>query len=229
MRLNDDFARRTLVHASQQPWVPSPAAGVERRMIFRRGAEKARATSIVRYAPGSAFPSHVHTGGEEFLVLVGVFQDDAGDYPAGSYVRNPPGSSHAPAAKDGAIIFVRLWQFRADDTTHVVRLPGEGQQVAPRHEGGSARVLFEDEHEQVRLETWAPHTEVAIDHPDGLELLVISGQLHLSEGPVTAQGWLRLPAGEPLEARIGPEGAHVWMKLAPLLHANVSAFDDAPA
>ena len=82
MRINDDFTRPVIVHAGRQDWVPSPAAGVHRRMLFRIGEEKARATSIVRYAPASAFPCHTHTGGEEFVVLDGVFQDEHGDYPA---------------------------------------------------------------------------------------------------------------------------------------------------
>ena len=62
-------------------------------MLERQGAESGRATSVVRYAPGSDFAAHTHTGGEEFIVLDGVFSDDSGDYSAGSYVRNPVGSS----------------------------------------------------------------------------------------------------------------------------------------
>ena len=79
MRINDDFTRPVIVHAARKDWVASPAPGVDRRMLFRIGEEKARATSIVRYAPGSAFPRHTHTGGEEFVVLDGVFQDEHGD------------------------------------------------------------------------------------------------------------------------------------------------------
>ncbi|MGQ3177762.1 MAG: cupin domain-containing protein, partial [Blastomonas fulva] len=92
MDLNTDFSQRVLIHADAVPWVPSPIAGVDRRMLDRIGGEVARATSIVRYAPGSLFPPHTHGGGEEFIVLDGVFQDEHGDYPAGSYVRNPPTS-----------------------------------------------------------------------------------------------------------------------------------------
>ena len=92
MELNADFSRRVVVHSAQQDWVASPMVGVDRRMLDRLGDEVARATTIVRYAPGSAFSPHVHTGGEEFLVLEGVFQDEHGDFPVGTYVRNPPTS-----------------------------------------------------------------------------------------------------------------------------------------
>jgi anti-sigma factor ChrR (cupin superfamily) len=90
MRLNDDLSAPTVVHAAAMDWVPSPAKGVERRMLFRIGEEKARATSILRYVPDSRFARHGHPGGEEFLVLEGIFQDETGDFPPGTYVRNPP-------------------------------------------------------------------------------------------------------------------------------------------
>lgn len=221
MRINDDLTRAVIVHASKQAWVQSPAPGVERRMLFRIGEEKSRATSLVRYAPGSAFPQHVHTGGEEFVVLEGVFQDGAGDYPAGSYVRNPPGSAHAPAAKEGATIFVRLWQFRESDHTQLVRKPGEGAETPAREGAASATILFDDGHEQVRWEEWKPGGQVRIDVDQGLELLVISGDLHVDGESMSAHDWARFPAGHALRAEVGAEGASVWMKLGPLLHADV--------
>src|SRR5580704_1914859 len=119
MELNADFSRRAAVHAASLPWVPSPMAGVERRMLDRIGDEIARATSIVRYAPGSHFSPHTHGGGEEFLVLDGVFSDEHGDFPAGSYIRNPPASRHTPGSEPGCILFVKLWQFDPDDRTPV--------------------------------------------------------------------------------------------------------------
>ncbi|MEM9355390.1 MAG: cupin domain-containing protein, partial [Pseudomonadota bacterium] len=119
MELNADFSKRTVVHGAAIPWKSSPMAGVDRRMFDRLGDEVARATSIVRYAPGSKFSSHVHTGGEEFFVLDGVFQDEHGDFPAGSYIRNPPESSHTPGSDAGCTIFVKLWQFDLTDRTHV--------------------------------------------------------------------------------------------------------------
>ena len=101
MNLNSDFGARAAVHAARLDWTPSPIPGVDRRMLDRIGDEVARATSIVRYAPHSHFSAHTHGGGEEFLVLDGVFQDEQGDYPAGTYVRNPPTSRHTPGSEPG--------------------------------------------------------------------------------------------------------------------------------
>src|SRR5437773_5517470 len=119
MRINADFTKRASVHAGESEWVKSPMPGVERRMLDRIGDEVARATSIVRYAPGTAFSPHTHSGGEEFYVLDGTFQDERGDYPAGSYVRNPPTSRHTPRSQAGCTIFVKLFQFDPADRSHV--------------------------------------------------------------------------------------------------------------
>lgn len=224
MRINDDFSRPVIVHASQQEWVSSPAPGVERRMLFRIGEEKARATSIVRYAANSAFAPHVHSGGEEFLVLEGVFQDEGGDYPAGSYVRNPPGTSHAPRSQGGCTIFVRLWQFRADDRVETVRRPGEGEPVAVRTGGKAATLLFRDEHEEVRLEDWRAGASVTAENARGLELLLVSGSLLVEGERMAPQDWARLPAAMDFRAQVGEGGARVWMRRGPLLHAGVCAF-----
>ena len=98
MQINSDFSQRVVIHTDEIPWVDSPIAGVQRRMLERDGEEVARATSLVRYEPGSAFSAHTHGGGEEFLVIDGIFSDEKGDYPVGTYVRNPVGSSHRPSS-----------------------------------------------------------------------------------------------------------------------------------
>ena len=91
MRVNADFSQRVVVTPGEYSWVASPASGVDRMMLDRIGDEVARATTIVRFRPNSQFEAHTHGGGEEFLVLEGVFSDEHADYPAGTYVRNPIG------------------------------------------------------------------------------------------------------------------------------------------
>src|SRR4029077_70981 len=118
MLLNADFSTRVVLRPDELTWIPSPMSGGERKMLDRVGDEVARATSIVRYAPESRFSAHTHGGGEEFLVLEGVFQDEHGDYPAGSYVRNPPTSRHTPGSAPGCVLFVKLWQFDPEDRVH---------------------------------------------------------------------------------------------------------------
>ena len=114
MDINADYNERIVINHHELPWVPSPASGVERRMLERTGGEVAKATSIVRYQPGSAFQTHSHEFGEEILVLDGVFSDETGDYPAGTYMMNPPGSSHAPHSKTGCTLFVKLRHLGSD-------------------------------------------------------------------------------------------------------------------
>ena len=119
-------------------------------MLDRIGSETARATTIVRYAPQSSFSPHVHDGGEEFIVLEGVFQDEHGDYPAGSYIRNPPTSSHTPSSELGCVIFVKLWQFDLADRTPVkINMNKMGSIISAERPGVSIMPLFQDDRETV--------------------------------------------------------------------------------
>ena len=224
MLLNDDLSRRAVVHAARLDWVASPTPGVERRMLFRIGDEKARATSIVRYARGSRFPPHRHPGGEEFLVLEGTFEDEAGDYPSGSYVRNPPGSAHAPGSTGGCTIFVKLWQFRRDDLQPVVLRPGQARGAPGAYGQSRSLLLFDDPQEQVRIDEWAAHAEINMANPRGLEILVLAGGFLESGESFEPWSWLRLPRGADLRATAGASGVRLWLKSAPPLHETVCAF-----
>ncbi len=108
MNLHSDYSQRIVLYQEDLPWVDSPALGIQRRMLDRIGGEQARATSIVRYAPNTHFAAHCHDFGEEILVLDGELRDEFGHYPAGTYLMNPPGSSHAPYSETGCTLFVKL-------------------------------------------------------------------------------------------------------------------------
>lgn len=213
MNLNSDFSRRAVAHAGKLPWLPSPMPGVERRMLDRIGDEVARATSIVRYAPGSRFSQHVHHGGEEFLVLDGVFQDERGDYPAGTYVRNPPQTQHTPGSLLGCVLFVKLRQFDLDDRNSVTidtnRIKAS---LVPGRSGVTVTPLFHDAREDVRLENWPSNTEFTLQPQGGLELLVLSGAFSDSEDTYIELSWLRLPIGAPLTVNTASMGCRVWLK-----------------
>ncbi|MDA7949195.1 MAG: cupin domain-containing protein [Hyphomicrobiaceae bacterium] len=213
MDINADFGERVAVHAARLPWEASPMPGVDRRMLDRLGDEVARATTIVRYAPGSSFSPHVHTGGEEFLVLDGVFQDEHGDFPAGSYIRNPPDSRHTPGSEPGCTILVKLWQFDLKDRTHV-RIDTNKMAFVPdaARTGVEIMTLFNDGREDVRLEKWAANSTVAFEAMGGAEVFVLEGSF--TEGGETFEpySWLRLPEGARTSFNIGPDGVKVWIK-----------------
>jgi anti-sigma factor ChrR (cupin superfamily) len=221
MKINADFTQPALVHSEQQDWVPSPMPGVERRMLDRIGDEVARATSIVRYAPDSRFSAHTHGGGEEFIVLEGVFEDETGAFPAGTYVRNPPGSSHTPGSSEGCTIFVKLWQFAPEDNLQFRRdMRAEAQRVDDAH---SVAVLHEDARERVTYTELAPGAAFEVTDTGGIEMLVLDGTLTDDTHTLHKNSWLRLPDGTPFSGHAGPEGARVWMKTGHLLDAAAPA------
>lgn len=224
MEINAEFSKRAVVHGAKIEWVDSPMAGVSRRMLDRIGDEVARATTIVRYDAGSSFSPHVHTGGEEFIVLEGVFQDEHGDFPAGSYIRNPPQSKHTPGSEAGCVIFVKLWQFDFNDRTHVRTDINKISPVSdPKRAGVRITPLYRDDREEVRIEKWDAGAEVTLDTSGGAEILVLEGGFEEGNDSFVPQSWLRIPIAGTVLAKAGPEGAQVWVKTGHLL------FIDPPA
>ena len=218
MDLNADFSQRVLIHSDDIPWQASPMPGVDRRMLDRIGDEVARATSIVRYAPGSHFSAHTHTGGEEFIVLEGVFQDEYGDYPAGTYVRNPPTSGHTPGSEPGCVIFVKLWQFDLGDRVQF-RKDMEAELDAPV-DGVATALLHEDARERVTYHAVDPGARLEVEADGGIEVLVLGGALSVGDEALRRHSWLRVPEGEALSAIAGEDGAKVWMKTGHLPFAR---------
>jgi hypothetical protein len=157
--------------------------------------------------------SHTHGGGEEFLVLDGIFQDEHGDYPAGTYVRNPPTTSHTPGSEPGCTLFVKLWQFDPDDRKPV-RTDTSALSFAPAPDlpGIEFAVLYESARELVLLERWAPGISLAVPIPGGIELLVLDGGFTEGGEEFTQHSWLRLPSGSTLQATAGPQGCRLWVK-----------------
>lgn len=219
MKINADLTQRAVVNTAELPWVDSPMPGVQRRMIERDGKEVARATSIVRYAPGSYFSAHTHGGGEEYLVLEGVFSDEHGNFGPGTYVRNPVGSSHTPYSKDGATILVKLWQMDPRDQKQTVIdtqgaswSPGlvPGLQVLPLHAHGP---------EQVALVKWAPGTKFQPHrHWGGEEIFVLEGTFADEQGRYPQGTWLRNPPGS-VHTPFSEEGCLIYVKTGHLSQA----------
>jgi hypothetical protein len=224
MNFNADFSCRATVHCDAIAWMDSPMPGVSRKMLDRVGDEVARATSVVRYAPGSHFSAHTHGGGEEFLVLDGVFQDEHGDYPTGSYVRNPPQTFHTPGSRTGCTILVKLWQFAPSDL-HQVRLPVG--RIAPVSDPARPHVLLQplhrDDRESVRIETWEENQEIVFEPSGGMDIFTLGGSFKESGDRFRAWSWLRLPPGQQLRASTSATGARVWVKEGHLVLSDANA------
>ena len=194
MKINADLSKRVVIDSSTLQWVDSPIAGIMRLMLERDGFEQGRATSIVRYEPGSRFSSHVHPGGEEILVLEGVFKDEHGEYGPGTYIQNPPGSSHAPGSETGCRLFVKLGHLDPEDNRRIVVdtkqspwHPGlvPGLRVMPLSEFGVCHTAM------VR---WDPGTLFNPHrHYGGEEIYVLQGVFEDEHGRYPAGTWIRGP------------------------------------
>lgn len=211
MRLNADFSRPVTITPEHQHWIASPQAGVERVMLDRIGGEVARATSLVRYAPHSHFPAHRHPGGEEILVLSGTFSEGNAHFPAGWYLRSPPGSHHQPSSMEGATLFVKLCQM-APTETEPVRL--DTRAASAWHAAGDREVcpLFAAGSEQVRLLRLQPGAPLLPEAVHSAEVLVLQGAVVEGSQTLVCGSWIRLPAGRYSDLTAGAQGATVYLK-----------------
>lgn len=194
LQLNADFSQRCVVDSNSLPWQASPSPRVHRRLLERIGGEVARATSVVRYAAGARFDAHSHNLGEEILVLEGTLSDESGVYGPGTYLKNPPGSAHAPFSEDGCTLFVKLRHLDPQDQARVV-VPTQqtqwrqglvpGLTVLPLNEFGTCNTAM------VR---WAPDTYFNPHrHYGGEEIFVLEGVFSDEHGHYPQGSWLRSP------------------------------------
>jgi len=217
MNINNDYNQRVVINHHDLPWIPSPELGVLRRMLERQGAEVAKATSIVKYLPGSKFEAHQHELGEEILVLEGTFSDETGSYGAGNFIMNPPGSVHSPFSESGCTLFVKLRHLGPDQITREVidtkTAPWyqgmvQGLHVMPLMQQGTGSTLVK----------WAPQTYFnSHRHFGGEEIFVVEGVFEDEHGRYPAGTWIRSPHMS-LHKPFSIEGCTIFVKTGHLLN-----------
>lgn len=223
--LNAELDRPLRVDTQAMDWAPSPSGTVWRKRVHRAGPEEAgQVTSVVRYEPQAAFPTHDHPDGEEILVLDGVFSDEHGDWPAGSYLLHPEGFRHNPFSKPGCLLFVKLRQYPGARRQYVTCQIDELPWQAGEDDGVERKCLYRQDgfSDETWLERWAPGTEVAgRAYPQGAEIFVIEGALDTDQGELNTHAWMRLPSGSVLHAT-SEQGCTLYIKRGGLgyLHAG---------
>lgn len=191
--LNMDLNKTVVVKTTMQVWEGSSSEGVWRKPLAREAVEHGHTTSLVRFDPDSSFTEHSHPFGEEIFVLDGVFSDQYGHYPAGTYLRNPPGSKHVPFSQQGCTLFVKLDQFNPDDSAEV-RIDTKVAQWLPGQGKLQVMVLHEFENESVALVRWPSHSKfLPHRHAGGEEIYVLSGTFIDEFGSYPQGSWIRSP------------------------------------
>lgn len=224
--INADMTVRTVAHTAQMEWTASPSGTVWRKRVHLVGpAESGQVTSVVRYEPKATFPSHDHPQGEEILVLDGVFSDEHGDWPAGTYLLNPEGFRHAPFSEQGCVLFVKLRQFPGRSRRHVVVDTHALEWASDAVPGIARKRLYKQPgfSDEMFLERWAPNAEPGvIAYEQGAELFVIDGEFTDEEGRYSRGSWLRMPAGSNHQPR-SESGCTLYLKIAGLSGLKSSA------
>ena len=224
--MNGDLSVRAVADTTRMAWAPSPSGTVWRKRVHLVGpAESGQVTSVVRYEPRSRFPAHDHPDGEEILVLEGVFSDEQGHWPAGTYLLNPEGFRHAPFSDPGCVLFVKLRQFPGRERRHVVLDTAELSWEASSTPGVSLKKLYEQSgfSDVTRLERWDPGSDLGVvSYEQGAELFVLDGDFADEAGEYSQGWWLRLPAGARHRPRT-ERGCTVYIKRAGLRYLKSAA------
>lgn len=211
---NVDFDKTVTINGGDTPFSPTPMKGVERMMFERRGDEVAiRATSIVRYAPESYFDPHMHPGGEEFITLEGTFQDNHGDYPKGTYVRNAVRSTHRPFSDDGCEIFVKLAQLPPEENQEQVVIDMNTAEWKPDGDKATKLHLWQSEYEHTdMLRFEAGYEAKTAEYDDVAEYFVVNGEVNVNGVNYPARSWLRYAKGTHINIS-SAEGATLYRKI----------------
>ena len=213
--INGDMSVPVMVDSAALDWQPSPSGTVWRKRLHLVGQpESGQVTSVVRYDPGSSFPAHPHPDGEEIFVLDGVFSDEHGDWPAGTFLLNPEGFEHAPFSEQGCVLFVKLRQYAGTARHYVALDTNEKNWTRTDTQGVSIKPLYADRsfEDTMRLEQWAPGASRGMQsRAAGAEIFVLSGTLEDELGQHGEGTWLRLPEGA-VHSPASPEGCTFYIK-----------------
>jgi len=224
--INGDLSVRAVVDTARMDWASSPSGSVWRKRVHLVGPpESGQVTSVVRYEPKSCFPAHDHPEGEEILVLDGVFSDEHGDWPAGTYLLNPEGFRHTPFSEHGCLLLVKLRQFPGRERRHVVVDTHKLEWQAGAIPGVAHKMLYQQPgfHDAMRLERWEPQTDLgAITYERGVEFFVLEGGFADDFGAYAAGCWIRLPAGAEHHPR-STGGCTLYIKTAGLPYLRSAA------
>lgn len=93
---------------AQLPGYEPLRPGVDILYLYKDVASGA-SSALLRYEPGAWVPEHRHEGYEHVFVLSGEQRDARGTYPAGTFVINPPGTSHDISSAGGCLVLI-IWQ-----------------------------------------------------------------------------------------------------------------------
>ncbi len=103
-QFDPDDQKYVRIDTNTADWYPGQVEGLE---VMPLHSYKSEEVALVKWAAGTRFNPHQHSRGEEIFVLEGTFADENGVYPKGTWIRNPPGSTHTPYSDEGCLIYVK--------------------------------------------------------------------------------------------------------------------------
>ena len=194
MKFNDDISQRVALNSSTLPWIDSSLSRFQSKLLERHTEELAKTTSIVRYEANTQFETQTYPLGQEILILEGDYVDGDGIYGAGTYIKNPPNSSHTISSKSGCTLFVKNNYLTLDDNQRTILDTQSADWFQGLVTGLTVLPLAEFGTKHTALVRWAPETRFNPHrHFGGEEILVLEGVFEDEFGKYPVGTWIRSP------------------------------------
>lgn len=203
------------MNAKDIVWEPTPYPGIWFGCFeANHSIQEHPLTMLTRFDPGGFFAPHDHPDGEEILVVQGMFADETGEYPAGSYLLNPEWFHHSPYSPNGCITFVKLRHHGGKDRNQIRAnihlLPWVSSSIPQI----KVKPLYQQPGfpETVQIERWEPGTHLFWRSESMVkEIFVLEGVWADELGEYPAGTWLRYPPNCAYTPS-SPEGCVLYVK-----------------
>lgn len=189
--INMDFTKRVVLDTNVVDWQKTGVNGITIKPLAIQDDDLGHLTAMIRYNDKSVYTRKERSNGEELLVLAGTFSTHSGDYPTGTYYRNPRDILQLPFSQHGCIVFAKLNQIHPEDNQKIAKNVCTDAWVDSKY---SAKMQFLSQHgtEQTLMVKWPKgYAYKGEGNVGGTEIFVISGELHDDTNCYSAGTWLR--------------------------------------
>ena len=130
-----DTERRRIDTTESSRWLPGPVEGTEVMPLHGHGTSN---VMMIRWLGAVAFRPRLDPLGEEVLVVSGCLQDADGEYPAGTWIRNPVPAWQSWSGDPGTLVYYKSGHFAASpDEGSLPGAPALGSATSGRGTNGA--------------------------------------------------------------------------------------------
>lgn len=197
--VNAEASKVAYMDTRTMSWEKTDWPGIERKVLeFVNHPKMGRETSLLKFEPGTAWPSKKWDERVEIFVVEGTCFDESGEYTEHTFIRNPPGTTITLQSKTGCVVYVK-WRVAIPTETHRIVIDAKNSQwLEFPHRGADVLHLYPNKNGIETGRIGHVHTNRKLpshDHSIGEETFVLKGVLKDEFASYEAGTWFRMPCG----------------------------------